>query len=164
MMRSSAAKRITNTLRRLLAHGDSVAEESEDATVRGSVRGCMGFAPGAPRRGGVSFAKRRAARPLRIVSRLVGACGLCGWSAFGTLRTVAYPAARTPASTWFSAAKGEPRPRIRFLELYEALGIDEVILLCAVGPAQHQEVLRPPSLRRDSALLGQRDARSGGVT
>jgi len=86
-----------------------VAEESEDATVRGSVRGCMGFAPGAPRRGGVSFAKRRAARPLRIVSRLVGACGLCGWSAFGTLRTVAYPAARTPASTWFSAAKGEPR-------------------------------------------------------
>jgi hypothetical protein len=25
--------------------------------------------------------------------------------------------------------------------LYEALGIEEMILLCAVGPAQHEEVL-----------------------
>jgi alkanesulfonate monooxygenase SsuD/methylene tetrahydromethanopterin reductase-like flavin-dependent oxidoreductase (luciferase family) len=30
---------------------------------------------------------------------------------------------------------------IRFLERYEALGIEEVFLLCAIGPAQHQEVL-----------------------
>jgi hypothetical protein len=25
--------------------------------------------------------------------------------------------------------------------MYEALGIEEVILLCAIGPAQHEEVL-----------------------
>ena len=25
--------------------------------------------------------------------------------------------------------------------MYEALGIEEVFLLCAIGPAQHQEVL-----------------------
>ena len=36
---------------------------------------------------------------------------------------------------------GTPAECIRFLELYEALGIEEVILLCAIGPAQHQEVL-----------------------
>ena len=36
---------------------------------------------------------------------------------------------------------GTPDDCIRFLELYEALGIEEVILLCAVGPAQHHEVL-----------------------
>jgi alkanesulfonate monooxygenase SsuD/methylene tetrahydromethanopterin reductase-like flavin-dependent oxidoreductase (luciferase family) len=36
---------------------------------------------------------------------------------------------------------GTPAQCIRFIELYEALGIDEVILLCAVGPAQHEEVL-----------------------
>ena len=36
---------------------------------------------------------------------------------------------------------GTPKDCIRFLELYEALGIEEAILLCAVGPAQHQEVL-----------------------
>lgn len=36
---------------------------------------------------------------------------------------------------------GTPADCIRFLELYEALGIEEAILLCAVGPAQHQEVL-----------------------
>ena len=36
---------------------------------------------------------------------------------------------------------GTPAECIRFLELYEALGIEEVILLCAVGPAQHQEVM-----------------------
>jgi alkanesulfonate monooxygenase SsuD/methylene tetrahydromethanopterin reductase-like flavin-dependent oxidoreductase (luciferase family) len=36
---------------------------------------------------------------------------------------------------------GTPEDCIRFLELYEALGIEEAILLCAVGPAQHQEVL-----------------------
>jgi alkanesulfonate monooxygenase SsuD/methylene tetrahydromethanopterin reductase-like flavin-dependent oxidoreductase (luciferase family) len=36
---------------------------------------------------------------------------------------------------------GTPADCIRFLELYESLGIEEVFLLCAIGPAQHQEVL-----------------------
>ena len=36
---------------------------------------------------------------------------------------------------------GTPADCIRFLEMYEALGIEEVFLLCAIGPAQHQEVL-----------------------
>ncbi len=36
---------------------------------------------------------------------------------------------------------GTPADCIRFIELYQALGIEEVILLCAVGPATHQEVL-----------------------
>ena len=36
---------------------------------------------------------------------------------------------------------GTPADCIRFLEMYEALGIEEVFMLCAIGPAQHQEVL-----------------------
>ena len=36
---------------------------------------------------------------------------------------------------------GTPADCIRFLEMYEALGIEEVFLLCAIGPAQHDEVL-----------------------
>jgi len=36
---------------------------------------------------------------------------------------------------------GTPADCIRFLELYEALGIEEVFMLCAIGPAQHEEVL-----------------------
>ena len=36
---------------------------------------------------------------------------------------------------------GTPTDCIRFLELYEAMGIEEAILLCAVGPAHHHEVL-----------------------
>jgi alkanesulfonate monooxygenase SsuD/methylene tetrahydromethanopterin reductase-like flavin-dependent oxidoreductase (luciferase family) len=36
---------------------------------------------------------------------------------------------------------GTPADCIRFLEIYEALGIEECILLCAVGPAAHEEVL-----------------------
>ena len=36
---------------------------------------------------------------------------------------------------------GTPEDCIRFLKIYEALGIEEAILLCAVGPAQHEEVL-----------------------
>jgi len=36
---------------------------------------------------------------------------------------------------------GTPEDCIRFIEMYEALGIDEVFLLCAVGPARHEEVL-----------------------
>jgi alkanesulfonate monooxygenase SsuD/methylene tetrahydromethanopterin reductase-like flavin-dependent oxidoreductase (luciferase family) len=37
---------------------------------------------------------------------------------------------------------GTPADCIRFLERYEALGMDEVFVLCAIGPAQHQEVLQ----------------------
>jgi alkanesulfonate monooxygenase SsuD/methylene tetrahydromethanopterin reductase-like flavin-dependent oxidoreductase (luciferase family) len=37
---------------------------------------------------------------------------------------------------------GTPADCIRFLELYEGMGIEEVLLLVAIGPAQHQEVLR----------------------
>ena len=36
---------------------------------------------------------------------------------------------------------GTPAECIRFIEMYEALGIEEMILLCAVGPATHEEVL-----------------------
>jgi alkanesulfonate monooxygenase SsuD/methylene tetrahydromethanopterin reductase-like flavin-dependent oxidoreductase (luciferase family) len=36
---------------------------------------------------------------------------------------------------------GTPADCIRFLETYEALGIEEVFLLCAVGPARHDEVM-----------------------
>ena len=36
---------------------------------------------------------------------------------------------------------GTPADCIRFLEMYEALGIEEVFLLCAIGPAAHEEVL-----------------------
>src|SRR5205823_4497769 len=46
---------------------------------------------------------------------------------------------------------GTPADCIRFLELYEALGIEEAILLCAVGPAQHEEVLH--TLRLFSELV-----------
>jgi alkanesulfonate monooxygenase SsuD/methylene tetrahydromethanopterin reductase-like flavin-dependent oxidoreductase (luciferase family) len=43
---------------------------------------------------------------------------------------------------------GTPADCIRFLEMYEALGIEEVFLLCAIGPAQHQEVLHTIRLSR----------------
>jgi alkanesulfonate monooxygenase SsuD/methylene tetrahydromethanopterin reductase-like flavin-dependent oxidoreductase (luciferase family) len=36
---------------------------------------------------------------------------------------------------------GTPAECIRFIEMYEALGIEEMILLCAVGPATHEEAL-----------------------
>ena len=36
---------------------------------------------------------------------------------------------------------GTPGACIRFLEMYEALGIEEVFMLCAIGPARHEEVL-----------------------
>jgi alkanesulfonate monooxygenase SsuD/methylene tetrahydromethanopterin reductase-like flavin-dependent oxidoreductase (luciferase family) len=36
---------------------------------------------------------------------------------------------------------GTPADCIRFIEMYEALGIEEVFLLCAIGPARHEEVL-----------------------
>jgi len=36
---------------------------------------------------------------------------------------------------------GTPDQCIRFIETYEALGIEEIFPLCAIGPAQHTEVL-----------------------
>jgi alkanesulfonate monooxygenase SsuD/methylene tetrahydromethanopterin reductase-like flavin-dependent oxidoreductase (luciferase family) len=36
---------------------------------------------------------------------------------------------------------GTPEECIRFLELYESLGIEEVFMLCAIGPARHEEVM-----------------------
>jgi alkanesulfonate monooxygenase SsuD/methylene tetrahydromethanopterin reductase-like flavin-dependent oxidoreductase (luciferase family) len=36
---------------------------------------------------------------------------------------------------------GTPAECIRFIEMYETLGIEEMILLCAIGPAAHEEVL-----------------------
>jgi alkanesulfonate monooxygenase SsuD/methylene tetrahydromethanopterin reductase-like flavin-dependent oxidoreductase (luciferase family) len=55
-----------------------------------------------------------------------------------------YPGEPTPHEVREEGTKfcvGTPADCIRFLELYEALGIEEAILLCAVGPAQHEEVL-----------------------
>ena len=55
-----------------------------------------------------------------------------------------YPGEPTPQQVREEGTKfcvGTPADCIRFLELYEALGIEEAILLCAVGPAQHEEVL-----------------------
>ena len=37
---------------------------------------------------------------------------------------------------------GTPEQCIRFIETYEALGIEEVFPLCAIGPARHEEVCR----------------------
>ena len=61
----------------------------------------------------------------------------------------AWPVARIRASPPLEKVReqgtsfcvGTPAECIRFLERYEALGIEEVFLLCAIGPAQHQEVL-----------------------
>ena len=36
---------------------------------------------------------------------------------------------------------GTPDDCIRFIETYEALGIEEVFPLCAIGPARHEEVM-----------------------
>ena len=55
-----------------------------------------------------------------------------------------HPGEPTPAEVreqGTSFCVGTPAECIRFLELYKSLGIDEVFLLCAIGPAQHQEVL-----------------------
>jgi alkanesulfonate monooxygenase SsuD/methylene tetrahydromethanopterin reductase-like flavin-dependent oxidoreductase (luciferase family) len=55
-----------------------------------------------------------------------------------------HPGEPTPQQVREEGAKfcvGTPAECIRFLEMYEALGIEEVFLLCAIGPAQHQEVL-----------------------
>jgi alkanesulfonate monooxygenase SsuD/methylene tetrahydromethanopterin reductase-like flavin-dependent oxidoreductase (luciferase family) len=55
-----------------------------------------------------------------------------------------HPGEPTPQEVCEQGTKfcvGTPADCIRFLELYEALGIEEVFLLCAVGPARHEEVL-----------------------
>ena len=55
-----------------------------------------------------------------------------------------HPGEPTPAEVREQGTKfcvGTPSDCIRFLEMYEALGIEEVFLLCAIGPAQHGEVL-----------------------
>ena len=55
-----------------------------------------------------------------------------------------HPGEPTPAEVrerGTSFCVGTPAECIRFLERYEALGMEEVFLLCAIGPAQHQEVL-----------------------
>ena len=57
------------------------------------------------------------------------------------LQGPAFPAPQAVREQGTSFCVGTPAECIRFLELYRALGIEEVILLCAVGPAQHQEVL-----------------------
>ena len=55
-----------------------------------------------------------------------------------------HPGEPTPSEVREDGQKfcvGTPAECIRFLELYEALGIEEAILLCAVGPATHDEVM-----------------------
>jgi alkanesulfonate monooxygenase SsuD/methylene tetrahydromethanopterin reductase-like flavin-dependent oxidoreductase (luciferase family) len=55
-----------------------------------------------------------------------------------------HPGEPTPREVYEEGKKfcvGTPEDCIRFLETYKALGIEEVFLLCAIGPAQHREVL-----------------------
>ena len=47
---------------------------------------------------------------------------------------------------------GTPADCTCFIELYEALGIEEMILLCAVDPAVHEEVLNTPRLFGDQVI------------
>src|SRR5215469_8190093 len=63
-----------------------------------------------------------------------------------------HPGEPTPAEIREEGTKfcvGTPEECIRFIEIYRAMGIEEVILLCAVGPATHQEVMHT------SRLLGE---------
>ena len=57
---------------------------------------------------------------------------------------------------------GTPKDCIRFIEKYQALGIDEVFLLCAVGPARHEEVLHTIRLFGEEVIphFGARDPRT----
>jgi alkanesulfonate monooxygenase SsuD/methylene tetrahydromethanopterin reductase-like flavin-dependent oxidoreductase (luciferase family) len=52
---------------------------------------------------------------------------------------------------------GTPAECIRFIEMYEALGIEEMILLCAVGPAAHEEVLNTMRLFGEQVIPHFRD-------
>lgn len=47
---------------------------------------------------------------------------------------------------------GTPKDCIRFLETYEAMGIEEVFMLCAIGPATHAEVLNSIRLFGEQVL------------
>jgi alkanesulfonate monooxygenase SsuD/methylene tetrahydromethanopterin reductase-like flavin-dependent oxidoreductase (luciferase family) len=51
------------------------------------------------------------------------------------------PTAREVREEGTKFCVGTPADCIRFIEMYEALGIEEVFLLCAIGPARHDEVL-----------------------
>jgi alkanesulfonate monooxygenase SsuD/methylene tetrahydromethanopterin reductase-like flavin-dependent oxidoreductase (luciferase family) len=55
---------------------------------------------------------------------------------------------------------GTPAECIRFLELYEAHGIEEAILLCAVGPARHEEVMHTLRLFGEEVIPHFRDRES----
>ena len=59
---------------------------------------------------------------------------------------------------------GTPEECIQFLEGYKALGIEEVFLPCAIGPAQHQEVLQTIRLFGEQVIphFQAEDAASGG--
>ena len=41
---------------------------------------------------------------------------------------------------------GTPDECIKFLETYEAIGIEEAFFLCAIGPETHEEVMNTISL------------------
>src|SRR5207237_190549 len=87
-----------------------------------------------------------------------------------------YPGEPTPQEVREEGTKfcvGTPSDCIRFLELYEALGIEEAILLCAVGPAHHEEVLHtlrlfgeqviPQFQRREPRSIPMRSLRCWGA-
>jgi hypothetical protein len=60
------------------------------------------------------------------------------------LASGSHPGEPTPQQVREEGTKfcvGTPSDCIPFLELYEAPGIEEAILLCAVGPAQQEEML-----------------------
>src|SRR5262249_54206239 len=66
-----------------------------------------------------------------------------------------YPDEPTPQQIREEGRKfcvGTPEECIRFLELYETMGIEEVILLCAIGPARHEEVLHTIRLLGEAVL------------
>jgi alkanesulfonate monooxygenase SsuD/methylene tetrahydromethanopterin reductase-like flavin-dependent oxidoreductase (luciferase family) len=66
-----------------------------------------------------------------------------------------HPGEPTPAEVQEEGTKfcvGTPADCIRFLETYEALGIDEVLLLCAVGPAAHAEALNTIRLLGEAVI------------
>ncbi len=66
-----------------------------------------------------------------------------------------HPGEPTPADIRAEGTKfcvGTPGECIRFIELYEAMGIEEMILLCAVGPATHDEVMHTLRLFGDEVI------------
>jgi len=66
-----------------------------------------------------------------------------------------HPGEPTPAEVREEGTKfcvGTPEECIRFIEIYQAMGIEEVILLCAVGPATHQEVIHTVRLLGEQVI------------